>query len=456
MLSEDRSFDPLSEHLLHGLHEAGLYEFAREHGVLMNGIAPLQRPYDTIPSSDAPSSKIDDMEASADPTLAVMEPKFISPVEVEHAPFADLQGKGVPVDGSQISNIPPTTANQPLPPTPVGARRKLDEVSTDGGSPCGTAATGEVVITPSKAAKGKKPRVSRVSGADKGSKGLRHFAMKVCEKVKSKQKTSYNEVADELVVEFSNAELGVDAPNDEKNVRRRVYDALNVLKAMEIIANEKKDIIWKGLPSTSSTAPAVDSRQLQEDKAEIKNRVDSKQEQYQDLVRQHTSLVNLLARNAGKELGKGYEGIKLPFILLQTKPEARVDVEMSEGRDSVHIDFNNSQYLLHDDSHVLLQMGLHHPRADEGATVESTAQNLQHEAAPVASVSQQVKSGYEGVHGADNSWAKPRVLGETYAILPRGCSSCNSEGGIRGGTCSRTHFMPHFTPLMPIFCSVNR
>jgi hypothetical protein len=36
---------------------------------------------------------------------------------------------------------------------------------------------------------------------------------------------------------------------DEKNIRRRVYDALNVLMAMDIISKERKEIRWKGLPS---------------------------------------------------------------------------------------------------------------------------------------------------------------------------------------------------------------
>lgn len=36
---------------------------------------------------------------------------------------------------------------------------------------------------------------------------------------------------------------------DEKNIRRRVYDALNVLIAMEIISRSKKEILWHGLPS---------------------------------------------------------------------------------------------------------------------------------------------------------------------------------------------------------------
>lgn len=37
---------------------------------------------------------------------------------------------------------------------------------------------------------------------------------------------------------------------DEKNIRRRVYDALNVLMAMDIISKERKEIQWKGLPSS--------------------------------------------------------------------------------------------------------------------------------------------------------------------------------------------------------------
>ena len=38
---------------------------------------------------------------------------------------------------------------------------------------------------------------------------------------------------------------------DEKNIRRRVYDALNVLMAMEIISRDKKEIRWNGMPSTT-------------------------------------------------------------------------------------------------------------------------------------------------------------------------------------------------------------
>ena len=78
--------------------------------------------------------------------------------------------------------------------------------------------------------------------------------MKVCEKVQRKGTTSYNQVADELVVEFSAADKHI-LPNEsayDQNVRRRVYNALNVLRAVSIISKEKKEIKWIGLPTNSA------------------------------------------------------------------------------------------------------------------------------------------------------------------------------------------------------------
>lgn len=91
--------------------------------------------------------------------------------------------------------------------------------------------------------------------SEKLSRGLRHFSMKVCEKVKEKVTTTYNEVADDLVREFTAQQNSINSPladqYDQKNIRRRVYDALNVLMAMNIISKEKKEIRWIGLPTNS-------------------------------------------------------------------------------------------------------------------------------------------------------------------------------------------------------------
>jgi len=96
-----------------------------------------------------------------------------------------------------------------------------------------------------------------IYGGGRPNKGLRHFSMKVCEKVESKGTTSYNEVADELVAELQGGNMDDGICYDEKNIRRRVYDAINVLMALDIIAKEKKAIIWRGFPTTRSVAQQV-------------------------------------------------------------------------------------------------------------------------------------------------------------------------------------------------------
>ena len=75
-------------------------------------------------------------------------------------------------------------------------------------------------------------------------------------------------MADELVAEVLSPQVDpvtgeVQPPEcqyDEKNIRRRVYDALNVLMAMEIISKEKKEIRWKGLPSHAQVSMELNGR----------------------------------------------------------------------------------------------------------------------------------------------------------------------------------------------------
>ncbi len=119
---------------------------------------------------------------------------------------------------------------------------------------------------------------------EKCSKGLRHFSMKVCEKVKQKSITSYNEVADELVQEYCNysGEHGLLDywSYDQKNVRRRVYDALNVLMAMNIISKEKKEIKWIGLPCNKKQ----ECQELEEEKKKITEAIKIKYLQLNNLI----------------------------------------------------------------------------------------------------------------------------------------------------------------------------
>ncbi|KAJ0806101.1 putative transcription factor E2F-DP family [Helianthus annuus] len=206
----------------------------------------------------------------------------------------------------------------------------------------------------------KKKRAQRATGGDKGGRGLRQFSMKVCEKVESKGRTTYNEVADELVAEFSDPGDGDQAPDqkqyDEKNIRRRVYDALNVLMAMDIISKDKKEIQWRGLPRTSLN----DIEELKSERLALKNRIEKKKAYLGELEDQRVGLQNLIKRNeqlySSGNTPSG--GVALPFILVQTRPHATVEVEISEDMQLVHFDFNSTPFELHDDNYVLKAMKL--------------------------------------------------------------------------------------------------
>ncbi|XP_006362266.1 transcription factor-like protein DPB isoform X1 [Solanum tuberosum] len=204
----------------------------------------------------------------------------------------------------------------------------------------------------------KKKRAQRATGGDKSGRGLRQFSMKVCEKVESKGRTTYNEVADELVAEFSDATNSVAGPDqkqyDEKNIRRRVYDALNVLMAMDIISKDKKEIQWKGLPRTD----ANDIEELKTERLNLRNRIEKKAAYLEELEDQYVGLQNLIKRN-DQLYGSGNApsgGVALPFILVQTRPHATVEVEISEDMQLVHFDFNSTPFELHDDNYILKAM----------------------------------------------------------------------------------------------------
>lgn len=215
----------------------------------------------------------------------------------------------------------------------------------------------------------KKKRMQRAHGGKQGDKGLRHFSMKVCEKVEQKVRTTYNEVADELVAEFAVAATemvsAVDQAYDEKNIRRRVYDALNVLMAMDIIQKEKKSILWRGLPTNTEQEGA----RLQMDLNSRGERMERKRQHLQDLVQQQVSFKQLISRNRDQEMSGATapaadNQIALPFIVVNTKKETVIDCEMAEDKQEIFFNFS-APFEIHDDSETLKLMNMQrcHPGA---------------------------------------------------------------------------------------------
>lgn len=201
----------------------------------------------------------------------------------------------------------------------------------------------------------------RMKRADKNGKGLRHFSMKVCEKVQKKGTTSYNEVADELVAEFTHASSLMPADSqvyDQKNIRRRVYDALNVLMAMNIISKEKKEIRWIGLPTNS----AQECRNLELEKQKRLERIQQKRAQLEELILQQIAFKNLVQRNQANEASSHTAPppgsvIQLPFIILNTDVRTVIDCSISSDKCEYLFNFDNT-FEIHDDVEILKRMGM--------------------------------------------------------------------------------------------------
>jgi len=196
----------------------------------------------------------------------------------------------------------------------------------------------------------KKKRTNKTTlPGEKLNKGLRHFSMKVCEKVENKKATNYNEVADELVTEFRSESGSV----DEKNIRRRVYDALNVLMAMNIIAKDKRDIRWLGLPTNAKQ----ELESLEREKFEIMERIKRKKANLEELFEQHQSYQHLIDRNSKSEFANLESRINLPFIIVNTSSNTVIECEVADDRTAYFFNFTQP-FEIHDDSEILKRLSV--------------------------------------------------------------------------------------------------
>ncbi|TMW62903.1 hypothetical protein Poli38472_005521 [Pythium oligandrum] len=250
---------------------------------------------------------------------------------------AGLMKDGALVDIKQE----PGLESAPFQGTPNG-KRPLSAIKAEMGSPS--------FSSPSSAKKRKYMKIN---------KGLRHFSMKVCEKVEEKNVTTYNEVADELVREFVTLRPN-DSGYDEKNIRRRVYDALNVLMAMDIISKERKEIRWKGLPTNLQH----DAEMLIAERNERMKSVEQKRQHLQDLLVQQVAMKNLLKRNTKRRKENGTDTLRdegrifLPFIVVNTNKDTVIQCEMSEDRQDIFFNFSNP-FEINDDTEILRRLDLH-------------------------------------------------------------------------------------------------
>lgn len=205
-----------------------------------------------------------------------------------------------------------------------------------------------------------------------GPTGLRHFTMRLCEKIEQKSEMTHNEIADELIADLREEHKAgqFDSPVKEKNVRRRVYDALNVLDAIGVVSKDKKHVEWVGWPGKKSDSESI-VECLQKKKEKLVRNVNQKFKSTYRTSIKCFCLSNLVLRNSDAPMPVLLEAHKkgilapnplpLPFLMIQAPSDARTDIMISENQRHASLNFYDTLFQVFDDEGVMRMMGLGEP-----------------------------------------------------------------------------------------------
>jgi len=177
----------------------------------------------------------------------------------------------------------------------------------------------------------------------RSSRGLKMLSIKVKELVLKNSITTYKEVADVLINSLSDDD---ERRKEEKNIRRRVYDALNVLDAAGVIAKKGKQVTWVGHCSPVQVASGSCE--------EMREKVERKRE----MLREKSELVHLLQglieRNRRKPQ-RDRLGFPLLVVAVRGSAHNQVSLVACEGRSELRAKLE-WKYKLMGDWDVLKQL----------------------------------------------------------------------------------------------------
>mmetsp|Transcript_32341 Transcript_32341/g.126757 ORF Transcript_32341/g.126757 Transcript_32341/m.126757 type:complete len:340 (-) Transcript_32341:567-1586(-) len=197
-----------------------------------------------------------------------------------------------------------------------------------------------------------------------GAKGLRALSKSLVSKIYGLGKVNCSDVADELALEMGDeasplrtileeGQRPMDMPGYDKNVRRRVYDALNVLVAVGAIAKDGKFIEWKGVELNRGSSS-------KREYSAVKSRIEDKRSILNELRMQHTAFQRLGARNRNLMLGDSpprlASRVNFPFALVKSALNGDISLETTEDQRMMHFCFSSKFDLLTDAEIVLMMM----------------------------------------------------------------------------------------------------
>jgi hypothetical protein len=164
-------------------------------------------------------------------------------------------------------------------------------------------------------------------------RGLRSVSVRMCHLLRQKQTCTCNEVADQLTEESQAAAIRERAeakpdsgsPVPEKNLRRRIYDALNVLASAGVVEKDGEVVHWRGLPDH------IEVSALQSEKRQLQVSIANKKRLAAQIQEKRAAFEVLLKRNRDPEFLKETEQsarLDMPFVSIVA--DSRIQVERVE------------------------------------------------------------------------------------------------------------------------------
>lgn len=145
---------------------------------------------------------------------------------------------------------------------------------------------------------------------------------------------------------------GTDRIKEEKNVRRRVYDAINVLIAAGVLERNGSSVSWKEEWS---------ALEIDEKRAELEKRrkeVEAKRTDFKEILNKYLAIQHLIFRNANNQ--KAQPAIQFPFIVISTSDSHKnsMSIRVNSSATSLSLKFQDN-FSMFGDMDVLLALKMH-------------------------------------------------------------------------------------------------
>ena len=180
--------------------------------------------------------------------------------------------------------------------------------------------------------------------------GLKEISKRVMEIIKQSGKTTYKAISDQIVNEINEK-----SSKDEKNIRRRIYDSLNVMKSMKLFQKDKssKTIMWNYDQEIDPLNEIENKNEFNEknkenkidsgDIASLKKEIKEKNKKLDLLRKELIGLKNVLERNARENnIVPEEEKLYFPFIVIEfpTNKDPKINVALNDNKTKAHFGFD--------------------------------------------------------------------------------------------------------------------